>query len=234
MLSDMLKADMRPKIYVYRENSEEKYISYINRIEKNKIYINTPFRWHSVETIRLRSGDRIRVSLPTREHLYEFKSRVVEVDDLNKNIGISFPGQLSSADVRNFVRVNKIMTVQYALLPESGEKLTFRQADTLNISAGGMKLAMPEHMKRGKPLVLQFILPVNNKYVKIKVLSTVTRSVPVASSETANMFHVGVKFDSLKKSDHEFIYQYVMKILMRARSVDPDSGTLVKKLIKED
>lgn len=117
------------------------------------------------------------------------------------------------SEKRRFMRADKILRVQYALLPGPEERPGFKKAEALNISAGGMKLAVPEYIEQGRELILQFILPVHNNYRKFKVLSVTTRTVSVEKAETADTFHVGVKFINIRKSELDVINKYVMRIL---------------------
>jgi c-di-GMP-binding flagellar brake protein YcgR len=114
--------------------------------------------------------------------------------------------------MRRFVRVNKVLRVQYTVLPAQGREgeLVHKTAELLNISAGGMSLAVPEFIGQGKQLVLQFILSMDDKYSSFKEVSRVTRTVP---SEEIDMFHIGVEFSNIQKKNASLISSYVMKTL---------------------
>lgn len=120
---------------------------------------------------------------------------------------------------RRYIRTDKLLRVQYALLPEAGEQPAMREAEALNISAGGMKLAVPEHIERDTEIILQFILPSGNNYRRMKVLSIITRTESVSSTGIPDLFHVGVKFTNIRKSDLDTIQKYVMRLFWAARPV---------------
>ncbi|MCL6476978.1 MAG: PilZ domain-containing protein [Peptococcaceae bacterium] len=114
---------------------------------------------------------------------------------------------------RRYIRTDKTFGVQYALLPAQEVKPGFKKAEALNISAGGMKLAVQEYIEQDRELILQFILPVYNNYRKFKVLSVTTRAVSVEKAEAAGTFHIGVKFIKIRKGELDAINKYVMREL---------------------
>lgn len=110
--------------------------------------------------------------------------------------------------MRNFARVDKMLRVQYMVLPAQEGKPVYKTAQLLNISAGGMKLAVSEFIGQGKHLVLKFILSTDNKYSSFNEVSRVIRTI---SSEEKDKYHIGVEFLNIKKKNLNFISRYVMK-----------------------
>lgn len=113
-------------------------------------------------------------------------------------------------EMRKYIRVKKVLRVQYAVLSSLGEEPDYKTAEALNISAGGMKLAVPEFIGQGKQLILQFVLSLDNKYSRFKEISVVTRIDPTSSPDN-DMFFIGVEFTNTTKNKFEFISRYVMK-----------------------
>lgn len=204
------------KILVSGPNTEVKFISYIRDTGSGEIRIDIPACRHSVvnqDPFVLNAGDMVRVQMSVEDHLYEFISRVLAPGSGgSRHIVLAFPGHIKKIDKRRYIRTDKLLMVQYALLPNPGEEPALKKAEALNISAGGMKLAVPEFIEKGTEIILQFILPAGNNYRKMKAVSIITRTESVSSSALPHIYHVGVKFANIRKSDLDTIQKYVMRL----------------------
>ena len=206
------KIDSSQKIYVYRESENNEYTSYIKRVDEHALYIYAPFCWQSrnkLKTLRLKKGEKINVHLPAPGQLMKFTSTVLSTADTRSTlIGISFPEHLDEIEMRKYNRLSKVLKTQYALIPDPGEDYEFKKAESINISAGGMKLLVPELIKPGSQMVLQFILPMENKYSKFRLLSRVKRSNRVPQNTAGEIFHIGVEFVNIRKEELDIIVNY--------------------------
>lgn len=212
MTCKMPKMDRSHKIYVYRAGEKKKYTSYIKKADEHTLYIYTPFHWQSrnnLTTLRLRAGEKITVHLPTPDQLIRFTSTVLPTADTHSPlIGIAFPEYLDALEMRKYNRLSKMLKTQYALIPGPGEEYTFKKAESVNISAGGMKLLAPEYIEPESQLVLQFILPMENHYSKFRLLSRVKRSDRAPQKDNTDLFHIGVEFVNITKNERDIILNY--------------------------
>ncbi len=212
MKTTLSKLNKSQKIYVFNEDEKTKYTSYIKKADGNALYIYTPFNWQSrnkLKTLRLKEGDRISVQLPASEQLLHFTSSVLSGTTTHcALVKISLPEHLDEIEMRKFSRLNKLLKIQYSRLPGPGENYVFKMAETLNLSAGGMKLKVPESIEPGTQLILQFILPMENNYSKFRVLALVRRSDRVHNSGEPAMFHLGVEFSNIRKSELDIILNF--------------------------
>lgn len=126
------------------------------------------------------------------------------------NFSVLVSESVDRVEKRRFVRVKKVLRVQYAVLSAAVNRdAVYKTAGSLNISAEGMNLEVPEYIGEGEQLMLHFILPIDNKYTSFKELSRVTR---VIAAEK-NMFHIGVEFTNIQKKNSNLISRYVMKTI---------------------
>lgn len=213
MFFDLSIIEPEQKIFLYHEGAMTRYVSFIRVIEKSAIFVDVPEKREDgpdSERLILSVGDSIWVQLPVPGHLYQFTGSVLQPGSHPDLLGISVPDRVDRVEMRKFVRVKKTLRVQYAVLPANGGEPVYKSAESINISAGGMQLAVSEYIGQGEQLVLQFIISQDNKYSSFKEMSRVTRVIPAGDKDK---FHIGVEFLNIKKNKLYFISRYVMKKL---------------------
>lgn len=211
MWTEMIRPGI--KIYVSGPDSASRYVSRVECIDRGVIFIDPPVRGGR-EKMRLAGGDLLAVYIPGPYGLYRFTSQVlISPEAPGDYTGIAFPDQVSKTDMRSFMRVNKLLKVQYSLIPSGEEAPALKKAEALNISAGGMKLAVPEFIEQGCEVKLQFVLPAGGSYSRIKVPSQVKWTVPEDLSVKKEMFLSGVWFHGINRKQQDLIQQYVLKAL---------------------
>lgn len=194
------------KIYVLREGIMDKCVSSIENFNQNKIYISIPY-CQQVPLV-LHRGDRIKIQLPTQEHLLEFESTVLSLAQDNITmIAIAYPDEINRVQLRKYVRLDTLLDFQYALVPEQGKEPVFKKCQALNISAGGIKLAVKEFIEQGSKIMVKFILPIRNKDISFNQLCTVRRSTVI--DQRQNLFHLGVEFVDIGRRESDLIFQFV-------------------------
>lgn len=206
MFFDLSVIEPGQKIFLYHEGEMTRQVSFIREIEKRAIFVDVP----DSERLFLSAGDSIWVQLPVLGHLYQFAGSVLQPGSHPDLLGISVPDRVDRVEMRKFVRVKKTLRVQYAVLTTNGGEPVYKSAESINISAGGMHLAVSEYIGQGEQLVLQFIISQDNKYSSFKEMSRVTSVIPAGYKD---MFYIGVEFLNIKKNKLDFISKYVMKNL---------------------
>lgn len=134
-----------------------------------------------------------------------------------------------SSEKRKFIRADKMLGIQYGIASGQGGEILFKKAETLNISAGGMKLAVPEYIAEGQEVVLQFILPAQNNYRQLRVLSVITRAGSLEKAETPCTFYVGVKFLNIREKELETINRFVTRSLLSKTIISEEKALAGKK-----
>ncbi|KJS01229.1 MAG: hypothetical protein VR68_05715 [Peptococcaceae bacterium BRH_c4a] len=211
MFPKVLRFHLKGRIYDYKRNSSTEYISSVTRIDKGEILIDNPFRDILLGELKKtlpkatareaggnHGGDRAQKS----------SDRGLYGKDREEEAGRTLVHGPVKEDKRRFVRVKRLLRIQYAIQPETGAEPLFKKAGATNISAGGMELEVDEYTGQGSRIILQFILPAYNSYRKLNVLSVVTRTVPPAPG--VGKYLVGVEFVDIKKTDHDIIIRHIM------------------------
>ncbi|MFZ5646530.1 MAG: flagellar brake protein [Bacillota bacterium] len=202
------------KIYVSGPDSALRYVSHVENIYQGVIYIAPPFliRSGGPEAMRINRGDSLTVYIPGRQGLYRFNSTALILPEgPGGHAGISLPDHVGKTEMRSFIRVDKLLKVQYSFMPPEGEAPDLKKAEAANISAGGMKLVLPEFIEKGSEIKLQFVLPAGGSYSRIKAPSVVAWAGPADIPEENGMFFAGVKFCSIHRKQQDVIQQYVLK-----------------------
>lgn len=201
------------KIYVCGKYSSLRYVSRVEDIYQGVVFIDIPFLAlaGSRELMQLNKGDSLVVFIPGRQGLYRFNSLVlIPPEGSGGRAGISFPDQVSKTEMRSYARVDKRLKVQFSLMPLGEDPPDLKKAEAVNISAGGMRLSLPQFIEPGSEIKLQFVLPAGGSYSRIKVSSQVAWTM---LSETEQAVVAGVKFYSINRRQQEVIQQYVLRAI---------------------
>ncbi|MFZ5643306.1 MAG: flagellar brake protein [Bacillota bacterium] len=206
------------KIFVCNEEDATRYISFIKTFNSDMVYITVPennaLPGSGQKKLLLHKDVIVKIQLPVSGHLYQLIGKVAGTCNADDEgyVMVSVPQNIERIEMRRCMRVNKVLRVQYAVLSSLEDEPDYKAAEALNISAGGMKLAVAELIEQGKQLVLQFVLPLDNKYSRFKEISVVTRAVPLSYPDE-DMFYIGIEFTNIKKNKFELMSRYVMKTL---------------------
>lgn len=211
MFPNVQRFHLKERIYEYKKNSFLEYISSVTRIDRGEILIDNPFReilFGEPQKTPAKAGEReVDENLAGDQDRKSF-GKGLSGRDGDDEAGYAVPVPLKEPDKRRFVRVKRLLRIQYALQPETGVDPLFKRAGATNISAGGMELEVEEYAGQGSRVILQFILPVDNSYRKLNVLSVVTRTVPPTPG--VETYLMGVEFVDIKKTDHDTINRHIM------------------------
>lgn len=211
MFPKVLRFHLKERIYDYKRNSSMEYISSVTRVDRGEILMDNPFReilFGGPPKTPPKAGEREAGENQAGDRAQKPFGRGLSGKDGEEEAGASVPGPVEEPDKRRFVRLKRLLRIQYALQPETGADPLFKRAGATNISAGGMELEVDEYTGQGSRVILQFILPVYNSYRKLNVLSVVTRTVPPAPG--VEKYLVGVEFVDIKKTDHDIIIRHIM------------------------
>lgn len=214
MLQHLPQLQPNQKVYVFDDEAATRYVSYIKAFDSHLVYLTVPLNnalpVPSHKKLSLKEGSVIKIQLPVSGQLYQFTGNVSGTSQSSERgyVVVSAPQNIERVEMRRYMRVKKVLRLKYATLSSLGEGPDYKSAEALDISAGGMKLAVSEFIEQGRQLVLQFVLSLDNKYSRFEEISVVTRSVKPPGEDT---FYVGVEFKNIKKNKSEFISRYVMK-----------------------
>lgn len=212
MFFDLSIIEPGQKLFLYLEGDMTRYVSYVREVKNKVIFFDPPEKREAgpeSDMLSLSDGASVRVQLPVLGHLYQFGGSVLQPGSTDLP-AISVPDRVDRVEMRRFVRVKKMLRVQYAVLSPNGEEPLYKYAESINISAGGMQLYVSEYIGQGEQLVLQFIISQDNKYSRFKEMSRVSRVIQAGGKDR---FYIGVEFLNIKKNKLDFISKYVMKTI---------------------
>ncbi|WP_333871668.1 flagellar brake protein, partial [Desulforamulus putei] len=163
MIVEKLKVGQKVTVFPMDEN--EQYVSSVYDIDAGGIYIPIPYAGN--RPLVLSRGQRVNVKYIGEDSAYVFVTeaigRKMEQDRLPMYI-LKHPldSDIKRIQMREFVRVPVMIEVQYAPHHEK-DTATIKKAYTVDISGGGMKVAVKEPIYKGTMVLLTFTLNIKTK-----------------------------------------------------------------------
>lgn len=197
----------RQKIYVYKNDGKDQYSSVIESIKNEEITIALPLS--NSAPLQTRVGDLVTVRMPSDAHCLEFTTRVkgFKIDNVPLYV-LSYPSEIKRIQLRQHVRLDVLLDVQYYMPPQPDEKHRYIKATTLNISAGGMKLSVQETVPESCVIMVRFNLRVKGTVHNFELESRIVRVQPVEEKK-GTVYHVGIQFINTTNSQKDLIYQFI-------------------------
>jgi len=205
------------KIQVSRDGKTW-FNSSIQDLRPDTFSITTPYlKEHPLAVFR---GERIEVRFFKDDSSYQFETRVTgEVRDNIRLIRLACPEQITRIQQRNHVRLPVVLDVQYAPVKragEDGEYPAFTRASSVDISGGGMKLAVRRPVGEKEKLTLKFYLPLKSKPEYLEMGARVIRCTRIDPQR--EMYHLGLRFDSITRCQQDIIVRFIFeKMAMQKR-----------------
>ena len=143
------------------EPDDSEYYSKIQNIDKGIIYIDIPYDGKSFFV--LMRGERIRVKYISEGVAYVFNSEFLGKYKETENLlfyKIKEPDEddIERIQLRNFVRISLIMDMKYK--EKEGDWI---KATMLDISCGGIKMAVNKKIEVGTELIINLSLPIKKR-----------------------------------------------------------------------
>ncbi len=206
MTVDMYKIGQ--KITLKRKTDDIEYSSVIQNIQDDKIYITVPYKGE--QALVLMHNESVTVKYISKEAAYHFESVFLGLHMENEVLRlykIAAPdlAAVKRVQLRQFVRVPVMLDVEYCL-SSSDEK---KKGISLDLSAGGMRLAAKEALPVNTVLELNFQISVRGKTAEMQLKGEVMRCYP--ADDDSNVHHVGIKFLNLDRSTEDMICSYVFQ-----------------------
>jgi c-di-GMP-binding flagellar brake protein YcgR len=206
---------LNQKIYVIKPDNKETYISAIEKIdEEREITIALPLSKSS--SLHVRIGELLTVRLPSEAHCVEFTTPVkqIKIDNVPVYV-LQYPEKIKRVQLRKHVRVNMLMNIQFKMMDGSAGE-DFKKAVALDISAGGMKIAVPDQIREGESLLVAFDLPVKTGVHSFELETRVMRS-SIPDKGTGNIFHLGLLFTDITNFQRDIIFNYIFNRMAELR-----------------
>ncbi|MGB9804285.1 flagellar brake protein [Desulfofundulus sp.] len=196
------------KIQVAREGEKDWYASTIQDIKNGELHIALPRLRGDV--LVLTPGDNVQVRFFDQNASFIFPARylgrTIETIPLYR---LMPAGECQRVQQRQHVRLKTLLEVNYAHPPEKNRRPKFKSACTVDISGGGMLLAMDEPVQPGKELLLEFTLPLRAGARKIQLRGRVVRLLEKENSK----YRVAVEFTEITTAQQDLIMRYIFQCM---------------------
>lgn len=208
------------KVELKRLEGKEVYRTSIQSVTDNHFTVLVP-RLHG-EWFIVSPGEEVQVVVSGNQERYVFNSRVIIYQDQQVPFLILEKPQVSDIkriQLRSYVRIKAILEVCYQKVSEEDldnlEAITpSTVAYTVDISGGGVQLAVKEEMEEGDLLYLKINMP-GDKEEPIWTLGSVRRFIPAGETNTKNL--VGIKFEKIAERDRDRLIKYIFDKMRKQR-----------------
>jgi c-di-GMP-binding flagellar brake protein YcgR len=207
-LAEQFEGIISQKIQVLKAGMGEWFNSSIQDISRGVISIAWPYLQE--RPLVLRRGDIVEVRLASKNATYSFKTSVIgEKTDNIKLYQLAYPKEVQRIQQRLHVRLPVILDARYAVREDDKKPLKFVTASTVDLSGGGLKLAVREKIKEHTKLYLEFNLPLRKKPELLKLEALVIRSQLVDLDRA--VYHLGLKFMNINRKQEDMIVRFIFE-----------------------
>lgn len=214
------KLRLGQKVTIFPMDQNEQYVSSVYDIDAKGIYVPIPFA--DKRPLVLSHGQRVRIKYMGEGSNYIFPTeaigRKVEQDRLPMYI-FKHPREveIERIQLREFVRVPVMLEVQFAPPPVNNESPAYKKATTVDMSGGGMKIAVKEPIEKGTMVLLHFTLHVKSKkkQQEFKLLAQAVRC--QLADEEAKVYHVGFKYLDIRPAQQDLIMAFIFERMVEIK-----------------
>lgn len=122
------------------------------------------------------------------------------------------PEAIQRIQLRRFVRHKKVLDVFYALIKDDGD-LNWKKAKSVDLSCGGMKLAVTEPLNVGARLKIQFYLEIKGKKVDFLLEGEIKREEKTPSG----VYHYGIEFINISRQEQDLLFTYLFQEMQKSK-----------------
>ncbi|WP_031517102.1 flagellar brake protein [Desulfofalx alkaliphila] len=159
----------------------------------------------------LSKGDKLIVRLTIENFCFIFETRVADCKD--KYYHLTYPKKLERVKRRKNIRLPIRLYVRYSCY--GSNLIHFRNATTIDLSCGGMKLLVVEGIKPNTQILVAFKLPTKENPNTIAIKGRVTHCKKVDYYD--DFYHVGIKFEDITEQLESQIARYIFNKMIEMR-----------------
>ncbi|MEG6617312.1 PilZ domain-containing protein [Peptococcaceae bacterium 1198_IL3148] len=204
------KYKLGQKITVTRVNDhkDEHFYSTIQNVTNGEIYIDIPYQGDT--PLVLTHHEQINVKYVSQNGAFTFTASFLgvhkETEVLNfYRIGAPAEQDIKKIQLREFVRVPMMLDVEYYL---QGDETKYK-GTTVDLSAGGMRLASKNELQKNQVLDLYFTINKKNRVTDISLKGQVVRCELI--DQQMNLYHAGLKFLNITRWLEETLVSFVFE-----------------------
>ncbi len=210
---------IRKKIMVARRGEKQWFLSTIQDIKNGELFIEIPRQKENA--LILYPGEEVEVKFTAEGASYLFTTRCLgKKTDRIPLFRLTPPENIQRIQQRQFVRFPVALPVLYAPLPEKDHRSKYKKAVSVDLSGGGIRLAVKEQIPEGALLHLKFSLPLKKGAREISTAGRVVRQYPVEPEGSAT-FQVAIEFLGLSRTEQDSIVSFVFRQMLARKHLRP-------------
>lgn len=210
---------MKPKLFlnqnidVSKEGSNEWYASSIQDIRDGKLFIAIPAR--ATYKLIIHNKEKVYVNFVQNNTFFRFTTTCLGLIEDNISLYcLDEPKEIKRIQRRRNVRAAATMDVYYSLDAQA-IKPVFQKTTALDISGGGLRISTSEPVKVGTTMHLRFSLPGVKAPAEFSTRCRVMRCEPVEVNGNKRIYHLGLDFLDITRTEQDKIVQYVFSLMIK-------------------
>jgi c-di-GMP-binding flagellar brake protein YcgR len=214
--------ELNQSVRVLPEDSrqEDWSSSTIQDIDDRAFYIAVPVR--RTVPLMLREGDSVHFQIPGATGMVLFTTKVTGWRrDVIPLIGLALPTQVERIERRSFVRLPVQLEASLAEIPKEGKEVAWVRGQMLDISGGGVRMAIRRNLSKGARVMVTFALPLGSYSETIVSDGEVMR---IQEKGPSGIVQVGVQFVNLATKYQDSIIRFIFEKLKEAGRMRSEIG----------
>ncbi len=184
---------------------EDWCVSKVLKVGRNSFWIEPPKIKYT--TLAMENGSKIRVSVPSKQGLLLFTSRVLgEGKEPSPSVELEYPQEIGRMERRVYPRLPVRLEAYYAEIHAGTGTLAFNRSMTLDVSGGGIRLETHRLFPQESLVRLKFHIPVGKLEEELVVTGRVARAIP---PDGARRSQAGVEFLDITPGQQGSLLQFI-------------------------
>lgn len=206
-MPEMLNLTLNQKLSISKDGVDW-YTTSVQEYGEDRFSIAMPYQ--KSQPLILYRGENVTVRFAGENASYQFKTRVMgRTEDRIPLYVLAMPKKVDRIQQRKFVRIPISIPVKYAVEPDGDEKPEFKEAFTVNLSAGGMKLALKAPFKEGATLLLRFQLEIKEQVLTFELKGKIVRLEVKELKDKRRVYHAGIEFLDISRNTQDKIMRFI-------------------------
>lgn len=198
-------------------NKHKCYYSSIQDVGKSSFYIMVPSLLN--KPLLLQQGEQVYVQVIGNNELYCFNTVVLgKKEEQIFLYSLAIPEIIERVQQRKYVRLATLMEVDYAEILEDKIPLEYIKSRCLDLSGGGIRLAVNRPYLPGSKIAIRFQLPLKGRKIVIEVNSRVVR-VETVEEKKERIYHLGLEFENITRKQQDEIFAYIFNKMLEQKQV---------------
>lgn len=212
---NMFQVDDYLQIEITSGKYQGVYNSRVINSEDNELIVEAPRNDNG--PVPLQKNDLLNICVYKKDAMYEFQSKVISPAARDfAYITIYIPHLIKRKQRRSDFRIAIKLPVEVLYFYRDGVPVAACTMNSVDLSAGGVKIETSEEFKVGEKYQMALILPLGNsgnETEEIYVEAEVVRSERNSNLETGsvNLYRTAFKFNNLAESKKQKILKFIYK-----------------------